>query len=271
MSTRGTSPERQRGCSAIRKDFFSSPFVSWHEPCFSGSNLDTVSFSEPLGSPATAWMSSLQLALGLSWQGTWSLSGKGWSYLRKALGFVKSERFSTSSQDGGRGRGCYDTSGWRTPCPSCDLYQQILSRGGFRWPWGLDTLLMLSCFLLSLSGKKHSAASKRSQDVDVFLDHPSIFHGVKNVNAAALGSGSPAVAANPSEVWGPTDVFTWRSLDVLHAIWVLDSEPALNSRSFARVPDDPFQHAFKGHLAVLILGLGRLTCPKEVTCPPGHR
>lgn len=115
---------------------------------FPGSNLETVNFWEPLGSRATACVSSLQRESGLSWQ-----RGKGWSYLRKALGFVKFERFSTSSRVGGRGRGCYDTSGWRTLCPGCDLCQQILSWGGFRWPWGTDTLLMVSCFLLSQNGK----------------------------------------------------------------------------------------------------------------------
>lgn len=61
--------------------------------------------------------------------------------------------------------------------------------------------------------EKHFAAFKFSQVVCVFLDHPSIFHGTKkkkNVNVAPFGLGNPAVAANPSTVCNPTDVFTWR-------------------------------------------------------------
>jgi len=40
--------------------------------------------------------------------------------------------------------------------------------------------------------EKDLGAFKFSQDVCVVLCHPSIFHGMKNGNVAALGSGSPS-------------------------------------------------------------------------------
>lgn len=62
--------------------------------------------------------------------------------------------------------------------------------------------------------EKHFGALKFSQDVYVFLDHPSIFHGMKNVNVATFCSGNLAVAANPFKICSPTDAFTWRIPDL---------------------------------------------------------
>lgn len=62
--------------------------------------------------------------------------------------------------------------------------------------------------------EKHFGAFKFSQDVYVFLDHPSIFHGMKNVNVALFTSEDLAVAANPSKVCNPTDIFTWTIPDL---------------------------------------------------------
>lgn len=66
--------------------------------------------------------------------------------------------------------------------------------------------------------EKHFGALKFSQDVYVFLDHPSIFHGMKNVNVATFGSGNLAVVANPFKIFSPPDAFTWRIPDLAKTI-----------------------------------------------------
>lgn len=112
--------------------------------------------------------------------------------------------------------------------------------------------------------EKHFAASKFSQVVYVFLDHPSIFHGTKkkkkkNVNVAPFGLGNPAVAANPSTVCNPTDVFTWRIPKVVERKQVLATSFGATAefQNFAYIINLSVQQPFQGDMAVLILEMGK--------------
>lgn len=104
--------------------------------------------------------------------------------------------------------------------------------------------------------EKHFAGFKFSQDVYVFLDHPSIFHGTKkNVNVATFGSGNMAMAANPLEVCNPTDVFACATPDLVETTQFLATVFRATTESprihIHRQPR--LQPSFKGDITVLIL------------------
>lgn len=244
MSTRKESAPQ-----SVRVFFFSPPFVSWHAMCFPGSNLETVSFWETLGSWAIACISSLQLQSGL-----WAGREQG-LFLRKALGFVRFERFSTSCRDGGRGRSCCDTSGRRTPCRSCDLHQQTLSWGGFRWPSGMRHIINVFLFSIVPEWKNTLQALnflKMSMFSWIILQFSMV---QKNVNVATFGSGNMAVAANPSKVFNPTVVFACATPDLAETTQFLATVFGTTTESpRIRIHRRPhLQPSFKGDITVLIL------------------